>query len=79
MPEYNVIIQLAEKVLNEEGQDAVEGHLINNRVDLAQCYILGGIDSLWTKKIITDSEAAEVYRILGMNPEKACDARQGSK
>lgn len=78
MSEHCAFIQLAEQCLNEKGQEAVADLLFAGKVDIAKIYILGAIDSLWTKKKISDSEASEAYKILGIDPSKASELRQDS-
>jgi hypothetical protein len=76
MSEKRIIAYLAEKCLNEKGQEAVAEFLSDNKIDCAKNYVLGAIDSLWTKKLITDNEATEAYKILNVDPEKASRVRQ---
>ena len=73
------ITKLAEQCLNTEGLESFNLLLAEEKIDAAKAYVLGAIDSLWTKKQISDSEAAEAYQILNVNPEKASSLRQDSK
>lgn len=74
----DVITYLAEQCLNEKGQEAVADLLLEGKISVAKAYMLGAIDSLWTKKKISDSEASEAYRVLGIGPEEASRIRRDS-
>ena len=78
MSEQSIVTELAKQVLNENGQEAVETLILDNKIHLAKIYLLGAIDSLWTKKLISDSEAAEAYKVLNIDPEKSSKVRQES-
>lgn len=79
MEEKESIILLAEKCLSEKGFDDVGLLLLENKIDTAKIYLLGAIDSLWTKKQISDNEAAEAYKVLEIDPEEASKLRQSSQ
>lgn len=70
------ISELAKKYLSEKGQGDIEILLSCEKTRSAQLYVLGAIDSLWKKKEISDSEAAEAYQKLGVDPETASKVRQ---
>lgn len=78
MSEYNAITKLAKQCLNQNGQEAIADYLLQNEITSAKIYLLGAIDSLWTKKQINDDEAAEAYRALDIDSEKTSQLRQDS-
>lgn len=78
MPEYNAIIKLSKQHLDKDGQEAIADFLLENKVTSAKIYLLGAIDSGWTNKQINDNEAAEAYKALGIDSEKASKLRQDS-
>ena len=74
--ENDNIIELAKRYLNKEGVEKVEGHLADNKLSVAKSYILGAIDSLWKKMEISDEEATQAYKSLGIDKEEASRIRQ---
>ncbi len=78
MPQNNSIIQLAEKLLDEDGQKIIEEYLSENMLHRAKIFMLGAIDGLWFSKKISDLAATDAYAALGLPPEESSKFRQSS-
>lgn len=76
MDKADVLRDVAKKVLNDIGQTAIDEMIDDERLNAAEAYVLGGIDSCFNKGVITFNEAATYYETLGVDPERASHLRQ---
>ena len=76
MPTEERLRELGETYLTEKGQVDLDQKLVNEEYSAAARYLLGAIDGLWNRDQISDDEAADVYRELGIDPEEASRLRQ---
>lgn len=71
-----MLMHIAEKVLNEKGQEDIDELIAEGDIGTAKCYLLGGIDACYEGEVIFFEEAVELYRLLEMPPEEICKFRQ---
>lgn len=70
------LTELAEKILNEQGQEEVEELLDDDEEILAQMYLLGALDRAVHEKDLSFEEAAGFYKTLGVSKKEAVARRQ---
>lgn len=70
--------RIANEILSDEGQENVEEYFDNGEIERVQTYLLGALDVMSSKKLISDKDAQEKYRILGMDKERASRIRQST-
>ncbi len=69
-------MELAEKILNENGQEEVEELLHADEEILAQMYLLGALDRAVHENDLSFEEAAKLYKTLGVSKKEAIARRQ---
>lgn len=70
------IEKVAEKVLNEEGCFEIGELIREGKVELARINLLFIIDSCYDQGGVTFDEAAGLYQLLCVSPERASAFRQ---
>ena len=70
------LVLIAEKVLNEEGQDDIDELLFWGDISAARDYLLAGIDLSYQNREIFFEEARDLYSLLAMPLEEVCKFRQ---
>lgn len=74
----DIMLELAERFLNEKGVEHVRELLLDNKLHIAKIYVLGAIDSQYKKGELFEEEAAQAYKSLGIDKEEASIIRQKS-
>lgn len=72
-----VLRELAEKYVNEEGRKDVLDFIVDENHERAGFYILGAVDHLFGDKQIDGEEASGVYEKLGIPPKAMFKVRAG--
>ncbi len=67
---------VAGKVLSEKDATSIEDLLADGEIERAKEYLLGRADRLFEEKILNFDQAAELYALIGVSPERASELRQ---
>jgi hypothetical protein len=68
--------ELGELYLNEKGKDLLEEAFLNDTLDSATIIILGALDGLWERGVVSEAEVAPLYRELDVDKTRASRLRQ---
>ncbi len=69
------LVNLAERYLNQKGQEDIRWYLEVKAIRIAQVFLLGALDKLLEGGKVSAEELAEAYRDLGLKPEEIADIR----
>lgn len=70
------IEEVAEKVLNEEGCFEIDELIREGNIERARISLLFIVDSCYDQGNVTFDEAADLYQLLHVSPERASAFRQ---
>ncbi|MHB8860643.1 MAG: hypothetical protein ACYC48_02815 [Minisyncoccota bacterium] len=66
---------IANKISNEKGIASVEEYILGGNIEKAQEYLLGSTDRLFEEGRLNFDQAAELYKLIGVSPERMARLR----
>ncbi len=73
--ECEKLLALAERFLNEQGQQYIQAILADGNLRMARVYLLGALDRKMQNNTLLEAELTAAYQDLGLNPEEVADIR----
>jgi len=67
---------VANKIFDRKGISTVEEFLLDDKIENAKAYLLGKTDKLFEGRHLNFEQAAELYTLIGVSPERASQLRQ---